>query len=58
LLNIGAGTKIWLNKAAFTVYFNANNLLNKTYISHLSRLKTDDIPNMGRNIVFGVDFKI
>ena len=33
-----------------------NNLLNKNYIAHLSRLKNDGILNMGRNIVLGLNF--
>ena len=44
------------DKANFDVSINANNMLNKSYISHLSRLKTDGIPNIGRNIVLGVSF--
>lgn len=58
LVNIGVGTKIQFAKTAFTIYLNANNLFNKNYISHLSRLKADGIPNIGRNIVFGIDFKM
>ncbi|MGX7667656.1 TonB-dependent receptor [Flavobacterium pedocola] len=57
LLNLGLGGTINLGKAKFDVTLNANNLLNRTYISHLSRLKTDGIPNIGRNIVLGIDFK-
>ncbi|WP_395043436.1 TonB-dependent receptor domain-containing protein [Flavobacterium sp.] len=58
LLNFGFGGKITLGKTVFDVNLNANNLLNKTYISHLSRLKTDGIPNIGRNIILGVNFII
>lgn len=58
LVNIGFGGKIRLEKTAFEVTLNGNNLFDKTYIAHLSRLKTDGIPNMGRNVVLGVNFNI
>ncbi len=58
LVNLGFGGKITLGKTVFDVNLNANNLFDKTYISHLSRLKTDGIPNIGRNIVLGVNFNI
>jgi iron complex outermembrane receptor protein len=58
LLNLGIGGKIKLGKTDFDINLNANNLLNKEYISHLSRLKTDGIPNMGRNVVLGLNFNI
>lgn len=58
LVNLGFGGKVVLGKTSFDVNLNANNLFDKTYISHLSRLKTDGIPNIGRNIVLGVNFTI
>ncbi len=58
LLNFALGGKIKFTKVAMDVNCNINNLLNRNYISHLSRLKTDGIPNMGRNVVFGVNFSI
>ncbi|HWS60791.1 MAG TPA: TonB-dependent receptor [Flavobacterium sp.] len=58
LLNLGIGGKIKLGKTDFDINLNANNLLNKEYTSHLSRLKTDGIPNMGRNVVLGLNFNI
>ena len=58
LVNLGFGGEITVNKSKFNVNLNANNLLNKTYISNLSRLKTDGIPNIGRNIIVGVSFGI
>ncbi|MDR6844862.1 TonB-dependent receptor [Flavobacterium granuli] len=57
LLNMGFGGKVKLGKTAFDVNLNGNNLLNKTYIPHLSRLATSGIPNLGRNFVLGVAFK-
>ncbi|NDP27195.1 MAG: TonB-dependent receptor [Flavobacterium sp.] len=58
LVNLGFGGKIKLGKTSFEVNLNGNNLFNKTYIAHLSRLKTDGIPNIGRNIVLGLNFNI
>ena len=58
LTNLGFGGKITLNKTIFNLNLNANNVFDKTYISHLSRLKTDGIPNIGRNIVLGLNFNI
>lgn len=58
LLNMAVGGKMALSKVAIELHFNINNLLNRNYVSHLSRLKTDGIPNMGRNIVFGLNLSI
>ncbi|WP_348799179.1 TonB-dependent receptor [Flavobacterium adhaerens] len=57
LLNMGFGGKVKLGKTAFDINLNGNNLLNKTYIPHLSRLKNDGIPNIGINGVLGISFK-
>ena len=58
LVNFGIGGDIKFGKTAFNINLNGNNLLNKSYIAHLSRLKTDEIPNIGRNIVLGINFNI
>jgi iron complex outermembrane receptor protein len=58
LLNFALGSKIALSKVALEFNFNINNVLNRNYISHLSRLKTDGIPNIGRNVVFGLNLSI
>ena len=58
LLNLGFGGKVKLGKTIFDLNLNANNLLDKEYTAHLSRLKTDGIPNIGRNIILGLNFKI
>jgi iron complex outermembrane recepter protein len=58
LVNLGFGGKIKLGKTVFDVNLNGNNVLDKRYIAHLSRLKTDGIPNMGRNVVLGVNFNL
>ena len=58
LLNFGLGGKIILGKTAFDVSLNANNVLNRVYVAHLSRLKPDGIPNIGRNIVLALKFRM
>ncbi|WP_310379490.1 TonB-dependent receptor domain-containing protein [Flavobacterium sp.] len=58
LTNLGFGGKIKLGKIVFDVNLNGNNLFDVKYIAHLSRLKTDDIPNIGRNLVLGVNFNL
>jgi iron complex outermembrane receptor protein len=57
LLNMGFGGKVKFGKTAFDINLNGNNLLNKTYIPHLSRLASDGIPNIGINGVLGIAFK-
>jgi len=58
LVNLGIGGDLKFGKTAFNINLNGNNLLNKSYIAHLSRLKTDEIPNIGRNIVLEINFNI
>lgn len=62
LLNFSAGTDItWAGNKVAEFYVTAENLLNRTYQSHLSRLKYADVNNMtgrqgvynmGRNVTF------
>ena len=62
LLNLSAGTDIQIRgKKVAELYITADNLLNKAYQNHLSRLKYADVNmvtgrrgvyNMGRNITF------
>ena len=58
LLNMGLGGILVLAKQRFNVRISANNLLDETYIAHLSRLKTDGIPNIGRNINLGISIPL
>ncbi len=57
ILNAGVGTSIALNSLDIDLRLSGTNLLDKTYISHLSRLKPEGIPNMGRNISLGIGVK-
>ncbi len=54
LLNIGLGGRILAFKQPIDVGLSGNNILNKDYVSHLSRLKSDGISNIGRNINLGI----
>ena len=58
LVNLGFGGTVKLGKTVFDVNINGNNLFDKRYVTHLSRLKIDGIPNIGRNIIFGVNFNL
>ncbi|MBT8272278.1 MAG: TonB-dependent receptor, partial [Bacteroidia bacterium] len=58
LLSAGFGGTIQLFGNAATLRISANNITDKVYIDHLSRLKSDGIPNMGRNFSFGIKYKI
>lgn len=51
LLNAGLGGNIDLGFAGLKLQLTGTNILNKTYIAHLSRLKPNGIPNMGRNLI-------
>ncbi|MEL4454531.1 TonB-dependent receptor [Lutimonas vermicola] len=57
LLHLRMGANLSLQKLNIGMNLSFNNLLDETYISHLSVLKADLIPNPGRNIVLGLNFK-
>jgi iron complex outermembrane receptor protein len=58
LVHIALGGKVILHKTKFEINLNINNVFDTQYIAHLSRLKTDGIQNIGRNIVLGLSFDI
>ena len=58
LLNFRLGSDMPFKNLQIEANFSVNNLLNKKYISHLSALKADNIPNIGRNYVLGLNFKL
>ena len=58
LVNLGVGGDIQISKYTFTTSLAINNLFDKEYINHLSRLKSDGIMNAGRNIVLGIEFTL
>ena len=51
LLNAGIGTQLKIGDGIINVSVQANNLLNETYIDHLSTLKDLNYNNIGRNII-------
>ncbi|MDR5590123.1 TonB-dependent receptor [Christiangramia sp. SM2212] len=58
LLGAGVGTSLELSTVQLDLNLSGSNLLNKQYISHLSRLKPDGINNIGRNIVLSAKLSI
>jgi iron complex outermembrane receptor protein len=58
LVNFGLGGDISFEKWSLGLRLSLNNAFNETYISHLSRLKFNGIPNPGRNFTFGLNFNI
>ena len=58
LLSAGLGGSFEVFNNDVQVTISGTNLTNKTYISHLSRLKTDGIYNIGRSINLGFIFKL
>ncbi|RLD29378.1 MAG: TonB-dependent receptor [Bacteroidetes bacterium] len=58
LLSLGFGGEIKISKHILTIHVSGNNLTNKVYVNHLSRLKADGIPNMGRNFNFGISYTL
>jgi iron complex outermembrane receptor protein len=58
LINLGFGGTIKFDKVDLGINFNVNNVANTSYISHLSRLKVDDIPNIGRNFIMNLKFSL
>lgn len=58
LLNAGFGASLSIFKQDVELVVTALNILNEDYISHLSRLKVDNISNIGRNINIGLSIPL
>ncbi len=58
LLSAGIGGTIEVFKKELEVTISANNITDEQFINHLSRLKSDGILNMGRNISFGLNYTL
>jgi iron complex outermembrane receptor protein len=54
LINIQSGGTFKLKSTNIIMTLSIRNLFNRSYISHLSRLKNNGIPNMGRNFTAGL----
>ncbi|MBL4887167.1 MAG: TonB-dependent receptor, partial [Flavobacteriaceae bacterium] len=58
LLSAGFGGGFKIQKTQVNFTFNASNLTNKRYIAHLSRLKNQNLANIGRNFSLNLKVKI
>jgi iron complex outermembrane receptor protein len=58
LLSLGAGCKLKIGEMNLYLNASVSNLTNENYVSHLSRLKADEIENIGRNLNFGLNLNI
>lgn len=58
LLGAGFGGSVNVFKNNLDIRISGSNLTDKTYINHLSRLKSDGIFNMGRNINVGLTYTL
>ena len=58
LLSAGIGGRVKFLNSELNMNISGNNLTDKTYINHLSRLKSDGIYNMGRNITIGLTYNL
>ncbi len=58
LFNAGVGMSGKTDTFSFDVGLSIHNLTNKKYISHLSVLREDNIPNPGRNIILSLKISI
>jgi iron complex outermembrane receptor protein len=56
LINLGISGTVKLFKHSLEINATANNIADKKYVSHLSRLKPDGLYNIGRNFSFGLRF--
>lgn len=56
LFSAGLGTDLKIKDLSLQVSVIGTNLFDETYIPHLSRLKIDNIPNIGRNISMKVGY--
>ncbi|TDU39974.1 iron complex outermembrane receptor protein [Gelidibacter sediminis] len=58
LLSAGFGGIIKLLNNDLSIKISGSNLTNKRYVNHLSRLKSDGIFNMGRNVNLGLTYTL
>ncbi len=56
LLNSSIGSEFVFDKINVNFNISAHNILDKRYISHMSVLRENEVPNMGRNIIVGMNF--
>jgi len=56
LLDLGAGANLSFIDKGVSLRLSVNNVLDKMYFAHLSRLKADGLANAGRNINMGLSW--
>jgi len=56
LLSAGVGGEIMLFENSLQISITGTNLTNEKYIDHLSSLKNNNLSNIGRNIIFGINY--
>jgi len=56
LLSTGVGGTFNVFNNTLSLSISGNNLTNRAYVNHLSRLKPDGIYNMGRNVSFALNY--
>lgn len=54
LVNVGVSHPFELGKNTLELSLTANNLLNETYVDHMSLLRANQIPSPGRNVLASV----
>ena len=55
LINTGVGINMRYHKTKTILNLSIHNLFNQTYVSNLSVLREEGIPNQGRNIIIGIN---
>ena len=58
LLSAGINGEVTLFGNPLNISITGTNLTDKVYIDHLSRLKSEGLPNIGRNLSIGLNYKI
>jgi len=58
LVNLGVKSEFKTSKIIYNFNLGVNNLFDKQYVNHLSRLKSDSIFNQGRNVILGLTVKL
>ena len=53
-VNLGLNSTITLKKSSLSISIAVQNLMNRSYTAHLSRLKADGLFNIGRTMSLGV----
>ncbi|NNF81305.1 MAG: TonB-dependent receptor [Flavobacteriaceae bacterium] len=57
LFDAGIGATVTLFNQPLDIRVIGSNLFDKTYLDHLSRLRADGIPNIGRNFSIGITYR-